>query len=167
MLQETWDVVASASSLVLPRAVTDMRGRHSTLHYILASARYGVLCRSSREGRRRGDEREDKGMREGAKGEGAWVMGGEVEGGVLRTTDVMDISTSATRDLGIDLGKRTEITPAKDPRAKTKQKSRWLLPAATAILAFVPVRDRIKKPRKWPKRPGTKRKIMEMASRKA
>jgi hypothetical protein len=58
-------VVASGSSLVLPRAAADTHGQYSTLHYTGAS-----IARYSMQGRQRGapERRREGGTRERGKG---------------------------------------------------------------------------------------------------
>jgi hypothetical protein len=81
----TGDFVASGSSLVLPRAAADARGKYSTLHYTGASiVRYAMQGqqRGAQEGRREGGTRErGNGAKEFAraacdKAAGAHVIGG-------------------------------------------------------------------------------------------
>jgi hypothetical protein len=64
------DVVASGSSLVLPRAAAGTRGQHSTLHYSGASA-----VRYAMQGQQRGaqERRREGGTRERGKGPGSDV----------------------------------------------------------------------------------------------
>jgi hypothetical protein len=63
-------VVASGSSLVLPRAAADTRGQHSTLHYTGAS-----IARYAMQGQQRGVP-EEVARAAGGKAAGAWVIGG-------------------------------------------------------------------------------------------
>jgi hypothetical protein len=80
------DVVASGSSLVLPRAAADTRGQYSALPYTGANiVRYAMQGqqRGAPERRREGETRErGKGRRKSLgllvliKAAGAWVIGG-------------------------------------------------------------------------------------------
>ena len=110
------DVVASGSSLVLPWAAADTRGLCSTLLYTGGSTvcHAIMLCRGSREGRRRGGEKEGRGN--GGRGEGSrsgcWWQGSRSLGdrrvrwkeAFYGETGVMERSCAVARGKDINTG---------------------------------------------------------------
>jgi hypothetical protein len=79
------DLVASGSSLVLPRAAADTRGQHSALHYTGGSTQHSAVCYAGTAERGAGEEerRRDEGTGDGAK-EVARTAGGKAAGARAR-----------------------------------------------------------------------------------